>query len=453
MEPLEGKANGMQCPDTVSTKLERIAKLAKQMRGTALTSLSHHIDIEWMHEAYRRTRKDGATGVDGVTADEYAQNLEHNLQSLLARAKSGDGYRAPPVRRVYIPKADGKTRPIGIPTFEDKVLQRAVAMVLAAVYEQDFLDCSYGFRPGRSPHQALDVLWAETMKMGGGWVLEVDIESFFDSVDRNKLQEVLRQRVRDGVIARLIGKWLNAGVMEEGRRYLPDSGTPQGGVISPILANIYLHEVIDQWFENEVKPRLAGRAVLIRFADDMVMLFAQEKDAQRVWDVLPQRLGRFGLRLHPSKTRLVEFRRPRGTPPRGGDRSGPGSFDLLGFTHFWGRSWRTGSWVLYRKTASSRLSRALQRIREWCRRFRHGPMRWQHRMLSMKLRGHYNYYRVTGNGRALSAFWYEVQRVWFKWLERRSNAKRFSWAYKRRLAERFPLPRPYQVSAAHAANP
>jgi RNA-directed DNA polymerase len=263
--------SGTPSPGNVSTKLERIAKRAKEMRGEAFTTLAHHIDIEWLMEAYRRTRKDGAVGVDGQSAAEYAANLEGNLQSLLNRAKSGDDYRAPPVRRVHIPKGDGsKTRPIGIPTFEDKVLQRSVAMVLEAVYEQDFHDCSYGFRPGRSAHHALRALREATMEMEGGWVLEADIEKFFDSVDRAQLQEILQRRVRDGVLLRLIGKWLNAGVMEEGRLYRPEAGTPQGGVISPLLANIYLHEVLDEWFAHQVQPRLRGRAHLVRYADDCV---------------------------------------------------------------------------------------------------------------------------------------------------------------------------------------
>jgi RNA-directed DNA polymerase len=232
---------GTPTPETVSTKIERIATLAKQMPGAALRTLAHHIDIDWLKEAYRRTRKDGATGVDGQTAQEYAANLESNLQSLLDRAKSGDHYRAPPVRRVHIPKGDGsKTRPIGIPTFEDKILQRAVVMVLEAVYEQDFLECSYGFRPGRSAHDALDALWKQTMAIGGGWVLEADIENFFGSVDHAKLREVLSQRVCDGVLIRLIGKWLKAGVMEEGVVYHPDTGTPQGGVAFGVIFIFFL---------------------------------------------------------------------------------------------------------------------------------------------------------------------------------------------------------------------
>jgi group II intron reverse transcriptase/maturase len=446
----------MPSPQNVSTKLERIAQLAKQMRGEALTSLSHHIDMAWMAEAYRRTRKDGAAGVDGQSAGEYAANLEGNLRSLLDRAKSGDHYRAPPVRRVHIPKGDGKkTRPIGIPTFEDKVLQRAVAMALEAVYEQDFLDCSYGFRPGRSPHQALQVLWEVAMSMGGGWVLEADIESFFDSVDRGQLQDVLRRRVRDGVLLRLVGKWLNAGVMEEGRLWHPESGTPQGGVISPLLANIYLHEVLDEWFESAVRPRLKGRAALVRYADDFVIVFAREEDARRVLDVLPKRFGKYGLRLHPEKTRLVPFRKPNGSKdPKGSQGTGqPETFDLLGFTHHWGRSLR-GNWVIQRRTASTRLSRALRRIRLWCRVNRHEPIAEQHRALVRKVKGHYAYYGITGNGRALSAFVRFVERAWRTWLGRRNN-RGLNWKRMTQLLAAFPLPRPRIVHSVlkRAANP
>jgi RNA-directed DNA polymerase len=293
--------DGMPSPNTVSRKRERIAKLAREAPDMAFTSLSHHIDIDWLREAYRLTRKDGASGVDGQTAEEYAANLEVNLQSLLDRAKTGDTYCAPPVRRVHIPKGNGETRPIGIPTFEDKVLQRAVAMVLEGVYEQDFMDCSYGFRPGRSAHQALASFRRQAMGMGGGWVVEVDIRKFFDTLDHGHLRELVRKRVRDGVLLRLIGKWLNAGVREDGSLTHPDSGTPQGGVISPLLANVYLHEVVDRWFEDEVKPRLKGRAFLVRYADDLVICFACEEDARRVMDVLPKRFGKYGLALHPER--------------------------------------------------------------------------------------------------------------------------------------------------------
>ncbi len=438
---------------SVSTKTERIAKLAKQMPGKVLTTLAHHIDIEWLREAHGRVRKDGALGVDGQTAEEYASKLEENLRSLLDRAKSGEHYRAPPVRRVHIPKGDGaRTRPIGIPTFEDKVLQKAIAMVLEAVYEQDFLSCSYGFRPGRSAHDALDALWSETMKMGGGWVLEADIEKFFDSVDHAKLREVLSQRVRDGVLIRLVGKWLNAGVMEEGVVRHPETGTPQGGVISPLLANIYLHEVLDVWWERDVKPRLRGRATLVRYADDFVMVFETEEDARRVADVLPKRFEKYGLQLHPEKTRLVRFEKPDDRePPENG--SGTASFDLLGFTHFWAKS-RKGNWVVKKKTAKDRFSRTLKRISEWCRANCHRPIDEQHAALARKLRGHDAYFGVTGNSVALSALRHHVRRIWHRWLGRRSWKSVWTWVRTNALLARFPLPPARAVHSIYrVANP
>jgi group II intron reverse transcriptase/maturase len=429
------------------------------MPQAALTTLAHHIDLDLLLEAYRRTRKDGAVGVDGRTAQEYAEKLEENLRALLDRAKSGT-YRAPPVRRARIPKGDGsKTRPIGIPTFEDKVLQRALAMILGAVYEQDFRDCSYGFRPGRSAHQALQTLWEGLMRVGGGWVLELDIEDFFGSLDHQRLREILRRRVRDGVLLRLIGRWLRAGVLEEGNLTHPAAGTPQGGVISPLLSNVYLHEVLDEWFEDVVQPRLRGPASLVRFADDAVLVFAREDDARRVAEVLPKRFAKYGLKLHPEKTRLVPFRRP-GSNRRHEGR--PGTFDFLGFTHHWGQS-RRGYPVVKRKTAKDRVTRALRAIRRWCRANRHLPIAEQHRALGRKLSGHdaYKlsghdaYYGITGNAAALERFHYEVPRIWRKWLDRRSNRARMTWDRFSRLLERYPLPRARVVHSVYriAASP
>lgn len=428
---------GSSCPQSVSTKLQRIAELARKMPGKVMTTLAHHIDVEFLGEAYRRTRKDGATGVDGQTAKEYAANLEGNLRALHDRFKSGE-YRAPPVRRVHIPKADGwKTRPIGIPTFEDKVLQRAVTMVLEAVYEQDFMECSYGFRPKRSAHEALEALWKGLMDVGGGWVLEVDIENFFDTVDHGQLRNFLDQRVRDGVIRRAIDKWLKAGVLEGGELRHPDEGTPQGGVISPLLANVYLHEVLDCWFERDVKPRLDGEAFMVRYADDAVLVFRTEADARRVMAVLPLRFAKFGLKLHPEKTRLIDFRqRPPRTPP---DAPRSRGFDMLGLTHHWGRSLK-GKPVVKRKTSSNRLSRALQRIGQWCRRHRHEAVPEQHRALARKIRGHYAYYGVTGNARALGCFLHAVERIWRRWLDRRSGRAKMTWDRFYSLLQRYPLP-------------
>jgi group II intron reverse transcriptase/maturase len=412
--------------------------MAKTMRGVAFTTLCHHIDVDWLREAYRRTRKDGAKGVDGQSAEEYERDLEGNLRALLERVKSGT-YRAPPVRRVHIPKGDGsQTRPLGIPTFEDKVLQRAVAMLLEAVYEHEFHDFSYGFRPRRSAHDACEALQHATVKMAGGWVLEVDIKKFFDTLDHEHLRTIIGQRVRDGAILRLIGKWLNAGVMEGVQLSYPEAGTPQGGVISPILANIYLHEVLDEWFVREVQPRLKGRSVLVRYADDFVFVFARKEDAERVFAVLPKRFGKYGLTLHPDKTRLVPFRRPDRDD---GDGGGSGTFDLLGFTHHWGLS-RNGKWVVKKHTAKDRFSRTLRRIAEWCRLHRHDDVEVQHRVLGRKLRGHYAYYGVTGNNRALARLWYETTKTWRKWLSRRSQKAFLNWEKMVRLLERFPLPPP-----------
>jgi group II intron reverse transcriptase/maturase len=399
------------------------------------------MDSVWMYSAFLRTRPDGAAGVDGQTAEDYEANVLEKLAALLDRAKSGV-YQAPPVRRVHIPKGtSGETRPIGIPTFEDKVLQRAVVMVLETVYEQDFLDCSYGFRPRRSAHQALQALWQQTMDMGGCWLLEVDIRKFFDTLDHAHLRELLTQRVQDGVLLRLIGKWLNAGVLEDGSLEFPEAGTPQGGVISPLLANVYLHYVLDVWFEREVKPRLQGQAFLIRYADDFVIGFACEEDARRVMDVLPKRFGKYGLTVHPDKTKLVPFNPPHPSPNRNSPagESQPGSFDLLGFTHYWGRS-RRGHWVVKRKTATGRLSRALTTIADWCRVHRHDPIAEQHYTLSQKLRGHFAYYGITGNGTAIKGFQNAVKLIWKKWLSRRKRDGYLAWDQFAQLLKRFPLP-------------
>jgi group II intron reverse transcriptase/maturase len=427
----------------VKTRLQRIAELARERPEMVFTSLSHVIDIYFLEEAHRRTRKDGAVGVDGRTADEYGANLRENLLSLLDRFKAGT-YQAPPVRRVHIPKGDGtKTRPIGVPTFEDKVLQRAGAMVLEAIYEQEFRGCSWGFRPGRSAHQALEVLRDGLMDMHGGWVVELDIQSFYDTLEPSHLRSFLDQRVRDGVLRRMIDKWLKAGVLEEGSVSHPDLGTPQGGVISPILANIYLHHVLDVWFEDVVKPLMKGQTFLVRYADDAVIVFAREGDARKVMDVLPQRFGKYGLTLHPEKTRLIHFPRPPldGGPKGPGGGGEPETFDLLGFTHYWCRTMR-GKWAIRRRTAKSRLTRALKRITGWCRGNRHRPVAEQREALAQKLRGHYQYYGVPWNGRMLLRFRYELMLIWWKWLNRRSQRGNMAWEVFEKLLERYPLPEP-----------
>jgi RNA-directed DNA polymerase len=446
---------GAQKPDPVSTKQQRIAELARQEPTLGFTSLNHHLDPSWLIEAYHRTRKDGAPGVDGQTDDDYALGLWPKLTSLLGRAKSGT-YFAPPVRRVHIPRGTGnETRPLGIPTLEDKVLQRAVVMALEPIYEQDFLNCSYGFRPGRSAHMALQALWQQTMGLGGCWLLEVDIRKFFDTLDHAQLRSLLRRRVRDGVLLRLIDKWLQAGVLEDGNVSYPKAGTPQGGVISPLLANVYLHYVLDEWFEQVVKPRLKGRAFLVRYADDLVMGFACEEDARRVRDVLPKRFGKHGLTIHPDKTRLVPFVRPDRRPDATVSQaeSQEGSFDFLGFTHFWSRS-KQGNWVVKRKTAGSRFHRALKRIGAWFRLNRHLSISEQGQTFIQKLRGHFAYYGgLLGNIICLQRFRYEAVLLWRKWLSRRRRRGRLSWERFNRILKSIQLPLPPRWVSPCAASP
>jgi group II intron reverse transcriptase/maturase len=408
--------------------------MAKRYAGSPLTTLSHHLDLLWMREAYGKVRRDSAPGVDGRTVADYGENLEANLQSLLERAKSGT-YRAPLVKRVHIPKSETETRPIGMPTVENKVLERAVAMLLEPVYETEFLGCSYGFRPGRSAHQALDAVRAAVMAMNGGWVVDVDVRKYFDTIPHQRLREVLSLRIRDGVIGRLVGKWLKAGVWEAGRVTYPEAGTPQGGVISPLLSNIYLHEVLDCWFEREIKPKLHGRAELIRFADDFVVVCEKREDAEALLAQVAERFQSHGLAIHPGKTRVVDFRHPWKSDNK------PQTFDFLGFTHYWGKT-RRGGYAVQRQTKGKKFRAALANIAAWCKQHRHEPVAQQHRKLSEKVRGHYAYYGIRGNFAALARFRHEVRRLWHYWLHRRSRER--NGKVRRRLwqllTEHFPLP-------------
>jgi group II intron reverse transcriptase/maturase len=314
-------------------------------------------------------------------------------------------------------------------------------MLLEPIYEQDFLDCSYGFRPQRNAHQALAEVRAAVMDRGGQWVLDVDLRKYFDSIDRAKLREVLDQRVTDGVVRRLIDKWLNAGVFEDGELHYPDLGTPQGGVISPCLANIFLHYVLDQWFIAEVQPRLRHTSTLVRFADDFVALFGCKEDADRVLAVLGKRMGKYGLQLHPEKTQLVDFRRQPAPKAARGEPMLPTTFNFLGFLHVWGKS-RKGHRVVRQQTAKDRLARALAAISEQCRRMRTEPLVDQHRKLSQKLKGHFAYFGISGNFQRLKALSSEAKRIWKKWLSRRSNKSPVNWDAFTRLDEILPLPRP-----------
>jgi RNA-directed DNA polymerase len=452
MEPPEGNMAGTQEPESVSTKQKRIAELAKRQPGISFTSLNQYLNLDWLREAYTRVPKDKAPGCDGQSVEEYGQNLEENLTRLLEQAKSGL-YKAPPVKRVRIPKGDGKeTRPIGIPTTEDKVLQRAVLMLLEPIYEQGFYDFSYGFRPGRSAHQALQRIWEQVMNKGIKWILDIDIRKCFDTLEHRWIRELLQLRVRDGVIVRLIGKWLNAGVMEGTTLTYPEEGTPQGGVISPLLANIYLHYVADDWFERMVKPVMKGHAFMVRFADDMVMGFEREDDARRVYAVLAKRFAKYGLTIHPDKTRLLNFGKP--DDKSGATEGGPDSFDFLGFTHYWGKS-RRGNRVVVRKTAESRLTRGLKKITEFCRKNRHKPVSWQCRKLGQKLKGHFAYFGITGNFVSLNLMREEVKAIWRKWLDRRTRQKgTMGWDRFKAMLKVHPLPLAKVVHSVYrVANP
>ena len=428
--------------EDVSTRLCRIAEIAKKLPDERLVSLAHHIDVQWLQEAFERTRKGGGRGIDGQTADDYRKHLQENLESLKERAKSGT-YHAPPVRRVHIPKPGSKeTRPIGIPTFEDKVLQRAVVMVLEPIYEQRFHDFSYGFRPGKSQHQALQSLRKGLMENKGGWVIDLDIRKFFDTLDWGNLREILAKRIGDGVIRKLIDKWLKAGVMENGEVTYSDEGTPQGGVISPLLSNIFLHEVLDEWFVNDVQPRMQGKSFIVRFADDAVLGFENKRDAERVMAVLPKRFAKYGLTVHPEKTKLIDMGKPESREPEGETHDDEkGSFTFLGFRHHWGQS-RNGYWVIRQKTDKSRLARAIKKVTEWIRKNRHLPLKEQQLKLKQKMAGHYGYYGITGNFRSLARYHFAIQKNWHKWLGRRSRLRTFTWDKFNEILKRFPLPRP-----------
>ncbi len=435
------------------TKQQRIAQIARERPQERLTALNQYLDIDWLKEAYGRVRKDSAPGVDGQTVENYGKELESNLRNLLDRAKNGT-YQAPPVKRVNIPKDNGETRPIGIPTTEDKILQRAVVMLLEPIYEEAFYDFSYGFRPGRSAHQALSKFWEQATGLGIEWVLEVDIRKYFDSVDRQGLNKLVSQRIGDGVILRLLSKWLHAGVVEGGQLHYGEAGTPQGGVVSPLLSNIYLHEVFDRWFAEVVQERMEGRVFAVRYADDLVIGFTHRRDAQRVYRVIFQRFEKYGLKLHPEKTRLVAFGRPDRKRADSQLPEPPEVFDFLGFTHYWGKA-RKGYWVIKRKTAAKRLRRSICAAGDWCRRNRHRGMFDQFRALVRKLSGHYAYYGITGNGRALNQMRTATVKLWYKWLRRRSReSTALTWERMHRLLkEQFIFPYTRIVHSIYKAKP
>jgi group II intron reverse transcriptase/maturase len=426
--------------DDMSPELRKVAERARQEPDGRFHSLAHLLHIGALGRACGRQRASAAVGVDGVTKEMYEQDLWGNLEDLVERLKT-KRYRHQPIQRVHIPKDNGKTRPLGISAFEDKIVQDAIREVLQAVYEQDFRDCSYGFRPGRSAHDAIRALHRSADRGECNWILEADIVSFFDSVDRTALEEMLRKRLADGSLLRLIGKCLNVGVLDGEAYTTPDVGTAQGSVLSPLLGNIYLHYALDEWFERDVRPRLRGAATLIRYADDFVIAFEYREDADRVWEVLPKRMQRYGLTLHPDKTRLLDFRRP---PREQQGGKGPNTFDFLGFTLYWRRTLR-GRWRLGCQTRRARLHRAMNAVYEWCRNHRHRRLGEQHAGLRSRLQGHMNYFGVNGNLRSVASLCAHAVKSWVKWLSRRSQRARLSWDRARLLLQRYPLPPPRVV--------
>jgi RNA-directed DNA polymerase len=437
-KPLEGNMTNSPKFADVYTKQERIANLARRVSKTAIKSLNHYLDRDWLIAAYSLVNKRSAVGVDGVTSVAFESELSINVDILIDLAKSGQ-YKAPPVKRAWIPKNKSQLRPIGLPSFGDKVLQRAVVMLLEPIFEQDFLDVSYGFRPSRSCHQAVGKIREEVMSMKGATLIEADIRGFFDEMSHTHLRSFLRERIGDGVILRLIDKWLKAGVMSEGTLHRTEKGSVQGGIISPLLSNLYLHHVLDTWFVEQVQPRLKGRSFLVRYCDDFVMGFEFEEDAQRVFSVLGHRFKKFELELHETKTRLVPFRRPAWGSHKA-DKALTTTFDFLGFTFLWGQS-RRRNWVVKMKTAKDRLARSLAQINEWARRNRHQPVRDLMKSFWRKIVGHANYYGLPGNSAAVHEFQYRALETLRKWLCRRSNDGYFTLDRMKRLLARFPRPK------------
>jgi RNA-directed DNA polymerase len=420
----------------MSTQIDRISELAKEDAKRQFYSIAHMITFGALYAAFRGLRKKASAGVDGVTYEEYERDVAGNIQALHERLKNGK-YQAQPLRRVYIPKENGKQRPISIPALEDKIVQKAIVEILNAIYEQDFLDCSYGFRPGRGQHQALDEVGRVICTRPTGWVLEIDVTAYFDSIVRDQLMEMIEKRVRDGSVLQLIRKWIQVGVIEEGRLLVSETGTGQGQTISPLLANIYLHYVLDEWFESEVKPRIRGEAHEIHFADDAVLCFQYKEDAEKVMEVLPKRFAKYGLTIHPEKTRLLEFGRYAEEKAKKQGKK-PATFDFLGYTHVCARS-RRGRFTVHVRTMKKRFRRGLTAIAAWCQENRHRPVEEQQKTLNAKLRGHYQYYGRPTNYQNLWRFFREVRRIWRTWLSRRTRGNGMTWEKYAAILRKHPL--------------
>jgi RNA-directed DNA polymerase len=440
----EGKSAARNAPPaqdgtSAPTLLRRIGQRAKEKPEERFTTLLSHLKVPLLKEAFRRLRKAAASGVDGVTWDEYGERLDERLLDLQDRIHRGS-YHPQPVRRVHIPKGDGHTRPLGIPALEDKVVQQAARMVLEPIYEATFVGFSYGFRPRRSQHDALDAL-AEAIARKVSWVLDADIRSFFDTIDHGWMQRFLEHRIGDSRMVRLLMKWMRAGVMEDGKLHAVEEGTPQGGIISPLLANIYLHYVLDLWACQWRKKHARGEVYVVRYADDFVVGFQREQDARALRTALAERLAKFGLALHPDKTRVLQFgrfaredRERRGLPK-------PETFEFLGFAHIAGQD-QQGRFQLRRRTSRKKRRAKLASLKEQCRRRRHRPVPEQHAWLCQVLHGHYRYYGVPTNHPALRQYQRAVALVWHRALQSRSQRGRWTQAKWKAFAAKFPLPSP-----------
>jgi len=435
--PLQQNACRTPSRSDAPSALERIRQAAKKDRKLRFTALLHHIyNLDTLGWAYFSLKREAAAGVDGETWRHYGENLEANLRDLSERLKRG-AYRAKPVRRVYIPKADGRQRPLGVTALEDKIVQRATVQVLNGIYETDFLGFSYGFRPGRSPHRALDALYTALLTRKVNWVLDVDIRSFFDTISHEWLVKFLEHRIADRRVVRLIQKWLNAGVLEDGKRTRVEEGTPQGGSASPLLANIYLHYVFDLWVQAWRRKRAQGDMIVVRFADDVVVGFQRESDAKRFWGELTERFRKFALELHPNKTRLLEFGRFAAEDRKKRGEGKPETFNFLGFTHICGRKRSNGWFTVLRQTMRKRLQAKLSEVKIELQRRMHAPIPEVGQWLRSVVSGHFRYYGVPMNTPALQIFRFQTGWLWHRALSRRSQNGRVSWDRMRRLINRW----------------
>jgi len=401
----------------MSTVEMQIAERARKHRDEALTNLNQFIDESFLSESFDSLNKKGASGVDNETWQAYNEQRSERITQLLDAFKSGI-YRAPNIRRAYIPKDDGGRRPLGLPTVEDKLLQTAVTRVLTPIYEEMFYDNSFGFRPGKSQHQALEMLFKEVSFGGKMYIIDADMKNYFGSINHQQLRSFLDLRIKDGVIRKMIDKWLKAGILEDGQVSYPDEGTPQGGSISPLLSNIYLHYVLDEWFIEQVQPLFKGRSFIVRFADDFLLGFTSKEDAERVMEVLPKRLKKFGLSLNQDKTKLIELGKK--------ENGKPDTFNFLGFTHYMGKSLK-GRNILKRKTSSKKFRMSLKRINGWLRKNRHQNVGILIRSLNQKLRGHFGYYGITFNSESINAYYEAVKRILHFWLNRRGGKEKWIW--------------------------